>query len=103
MRQHGRQIDQARCLVDGRGLHGCDLVLPKRLAHDVKATRQWRIAKGAFPFAWLPVAIVAVSDFSGLMSSACAFARAEASAATESLDRCMARLALQEIEAHCSG
>ena len=52
MRQNGRQIDQARCLVDGRGLHGCDLVLPKRLAHDVKATRQWRIAKDAFLFAW---------------------------------------------------
>src|SRR5262249_11806428 len=44
------QIDQARCLVDGRGLHGCDLVLPKRLAHDVKATRQRRVSKGALPF-----------------------------------------------------
>src|SRR6266487_4275394 len=44
--------------------------------------------------------MVAVSDFSGLMSSAWAFARAEASAATVSLDRRMGRLRLQHIKAH---
>src|SRR5262245_19360896 len=44
--------------------------------------------------------MVAVSDFSGLMSSAWAFARAEASAATVSLDRGMGGLRLQHIEAH---
>src|SRR6516164_11471915 len=44
--------------------------------------------------------MVAVSDFSGLMSSAWAFAKAEASAATDSLDRGMAGLALQHIKAH---
>src|SRR5262249_14793577 len=44
--------------------------------------------------------MVAVSDFSGLMSSACALARAEASAATDSLDRGMDGLRLQDNEAH---
>src|SRR6516165_927962 len=48
-----------------------------------------------------PVRIIAVSDFSGLMSSAWAFAKAEASAATVSLDRGMGRLLyLQHIKAH---
>src|SRR6516165_588164 len=47
-----------------------------------------------------PVRIVAVSDFSGLMSSAWALAKAEASAATVSLDRGIGRLRLQHIKAH---
>src|SRR5262249_47884183 len=44
--------------------------------------------------------MVAVSDFSGLMSWAWAFANAEASAATVSLDRGMGHLRLQHIKAH---
>src|SRR6201990_1959213 len=44
--------------------------------------------------------MVAVSDFSGLTSSACALAKAEASAATVSLDRGMGCLRLQHIKAH---
>src|SRR5262249_7941488 len=44
--------------------------------------------------------MVAVSDFSGLTSSAWALAKAEASAATVSLDRGMGRLRLQHIKAH---
>src|SRR6516162_9844001 len=45
--------------------------------------------------------MVAVSDFSGLMSSAWALAKADASAATVSLDRGMGRLLhLQHIKAH---
>src|SRR6266511_6487714 len=43
-----------------------------------------------------------MSDFSGLMSSAWALARAEASAATVSLDRGMGCLRLQHIKAHRS-
>src|SRR6516225_6510511 len=46
-----------------------------------------------------PVRMVAVSDFSGLMSSAWALAKAEASAATDSLDRGMGGLPLQHIKA----
>src|SRR5437588_59218 len=45
--------------------------------------------------------MVAVNDFSGLTSSACALARAEASAATDSLDRCMDGLRREDIETHC--
>src|SRR5262245_35033232 len=44
--------------------------------------------------------MVAVNDFSGLTSSACALAKAEASAATDSLDRCMGGLRRQNVEAH---
>src|SRR5215468_3398607 len=44
--------------------------------------------------------MVAVSDFSGLTSSAWALAKAEASAATDSLDRRMGGLRLQYVEAH---
>src|SRR5262249_40425135 len=47
--------------------------------------------------------MVAVNDFSGLISSACALAKAKASAATDSLDRCMGRLHRQDIKTHCSG
>src|SRR5262245_31258059 len=47
--------------------------------------------------------IVAVSDFSGLTSSAWAFAKAEARAATDSLDRCTACFRFQDIKAHCAG
>src|SRR5262244_2995873 len=49
-----------------------------------------------------PVRMVAVSDFSGLMSSAWALAKAEASAATDSLDRGMTRLDLKYIKADSS-
>src|SRR5258708_29030727 len=44
--------------------------------------------------------MVAVNDFSGLTSSACALAKAEASAATDSLDRCMDGLRGQDVETH---
>src|SRR5262245_2828283 len=44
--------------------------------------------------------MVAVSDFSGLMSSAWALAKAEASAATVSLDRDTGRLHLQHLKAY---
>src|SRR5262245_37306278 len=50
-----------------------------------------------------PVRMMAVSDFSGLINSACALAKAEASAATDSLDRGMSCLHRQHIKAHCSG
>src|SRR5262249_3967907 len=47
-----------------------------------------------------PVRMVAVSDFSGLMSSAWALANAEANAATVSLDRGMGGLRLPHVKAH---
>src|SRR5262249_26235486 len=47
-----------------------------------------------------PVGIVAVSDFSGLVSSAWALAKAEANAATVSLERGTGCLRLQHIKTH---
>src|SRR5437763_15960711 len=41
-----------------------------------------------------------VSDFSGLTNCACALASAAAKAATDSLERCMGRLQVEEIKAH---
>src|SRR5262252_7682899 len=65
------------------------------------------LASGAYrklrsPSPSRPVRMIAVNDFSGLTSSACALAKAEASAATDSLDRCMGRLHRQDVKAHCS-
>src|ERR1700719_1978696 len=47
--------------------------------------------------------MVAVSDFSGLASSACALASAPAMVPIDSLDRCMGCLLAQDIEAHGPG
>src|SRR5258705_5225699 len=47
--------------------------------------------------------MVATSDFSGLVSSAWALASAAAMAPIVSLERCMARLHVHEIEAHRPG
>src|SRR3981081_3389700 len=47
--------------------------------------------------------MVAVSAFTGLESSDCALARAPAMVPIDSLDRCMACLHAQDIEAHGSG
>src|SRR6266536_911328 len=51
----------------------------------------------------LSAPMVATRDFSGLESSDCALARAAASAAIDSLDRCMGGLRLEEIEANRTG
>src|SRR3954462_13379551 len=47
--------------------------------------------------------MIAVSDFSGLISSPCAFASAAAMAPIDSLERCMARFQAQHIKAHRPG
>src|SRR5689334_1992826 len=47
--------------------------------------------------------MVAVSDFSGFVSSACALASAAAIAPIVSLERCMAGLQVDELEAHGAG
>src|SRR5262249_34842654 len=47
--------------------------------------------------------IVAVRDFSGLTSSALAFAKTEARAPTDSLGCCMAPVRFQHIQAHRAG
>src|SRR5215831_9999715 len=47
--------------------------------------------------------IVATSDFSGLVSSACALANAAAMVPMDSLERCTAALHAQDIKAHRTG
>src|SRR5258708_21282137 len=47
--------------------------------------------------------MVAASNFSGLVSSDCALARAPAIAPIDSLERCMVRLHFEEIEADGAG
>jgi hypothetical protein len=47
--------------------------------------------------------MIPISDFSGLLSSACPLARAAAIAPIDSLDRCMAAVQAQDIEAHRAG
>src|SRR6266540_3716134 len=47
--------------------------------------------------------IVATSDFSGFESSDCALASAAASAAIDSLDRCIGGLPVQNVETHSAG
>ena len=37
-------------MVDGGRLHGRNLMLPQRLAHDVEAAGEWGIAEAALPF-----------------------------------------------------
>ena len=103
MGQKRRQSDLTALLIDGRGLDGGDLVLAKTLADNVQPAGQRSIAEGPIPLPSpaRPGGIVAVSDFSGLTSSAWALAKAEASAATVSLDRVMGRLPrLEHVKAH---
>ena len=52
MREHGRQIDDAGCLIDCGRLHGGDLMLAQGLAHDLKPAGQRRIAE--LPWTALP-------------------------------------------------
>src|SRR6516225_866034 len=74
---------------------------------SVLRTMSRPLASGAYrklrsPSPGRPVRMIAVNDFSGLISSACALDKAEASAATDSLDRGMGCLYRQHIKAHCS-
>ena len=46
MGERGGEADEPRLLVDRGGLNRCDLVAAERLAHDVEAARQRRVAKG---------------------------------------------------------
>jgi hypothetical protein len=79
-------------MVDGCGLHHCDLMPTERFADDIESTGQRRVAEGAFHCARRRGSNRGGERLSGLTSSAWAFANAEASAATDSLDRCTACL-----------
>ena len=73
------------------------------LAHDLEPAGQRGIAKRALASPGPFGRMVATSDFSGLVNSACALASAAARHAMDSLDRCMAALLDEEVEAHSAG
>jgi hypothetical protein len=87
MGERGGEADKPRLIVDICRLDGCDLMTAERLAHDLEAARERRIAKGLIMIARM-ARMVATSDFSGLVSSTCALARAAAIEPIVSLDRC---------------
>src|ERR1035437_7039772 len=99
MGQQCSQPDLAALLIDGRGLHRGDLVLAKALAHDIKAAGQGGIAEGPIGLAGDGEWMVAIRDFSGLLSSPWALASAAAMAPMVSLERCMVRLHLHHLKA----
>jgi hypothetical protein len=99
MRQHGRQVDQPGILIDRGSLHGRNLVPAEALAHQIKATREWSIAKRR-SFVRKGERIVPMSDFSGFVSSACALASAAAIAPIDSLERWMRGLLVEKVKAH---
>jgi hypothetical protein len=83
--EHRGQRDRLRGLIDRGRLHGGDLMMTLRLAHDVEATRQGRVAVRPGSSGRL-VATLAVSDFSRLASVTWALASAAARAEIDSLD-----------------
>ena len=71
MGERGGEADEPSLLVDRGGLDGRDLMAAERLAHNVEAARERRIAKRLILISRGPEArMVAISDFSGLVSSA---------------------------------
>ena len=101
MGQHGGEVDDAGRLVDRGGLHRGDFMLPK-----VLRTMSRPLDNGAYRNARSdppgPSRMVPTNDFSGLLSSIWALAKAAARLAIDSLDRCMAFLRLNEVETHCA-
>ena len=98
MQQDGRQIDHAIGPIDVGGLGDCDLLAAQGLSDDVEAAGERGVAE-ALRGVRAMIVLIPTIDFSGLESSVWAFASAVAIAATFSLERCMARLPLDQIEA----
>ena len=103
MGEHGRQSQETRILVDLGCLHRCDLVPAQALAHNLEAARERGIPENAvaLPRKWRVDG--RKSDFSGLVSSVCALASAAAMVPIASLDRCMAALHAEKVEADRAG
>jgi hypothetical protein len=78
-------------------------VLAEAFPDYVEATGQRCIAEGPVAFPRNGDRMVAVSDFSGLLSSPWALARAAAMAPIEGLELCMDVLFIQELKADGSG
>jgi hypothetical protein len=69
MGQKRGQPDLAGVAIDGGGLDGCDLVLAKALADNIKSTCERGIAEGSAPSRENGERIAAAKDISGLVSS----------------------------------
>src|SRR5260370_3077168 len=52
MSENGGQLNEARVLVDRRGLHGRDLMLAQRLADDIESVRERGIAERPIALPW---------------------------------------------------
>src|SRR3954454_418505 len=102
MGEHCHQPHEPGAFIDSRCLDGGDLMPAEAFAHEVEPARQRRIAKAPTPFGVMPGS-VPTSDFAGLVSSSCAFARAAAMVPMFSLERCMGALHRHEREADCTG
>jgi hypothetical protein len=103
MGQQCRQSDLTRVLIDGGGLDRSDLVLAKTLADDIQPARQGCVAECPVPLAGNGERIEAIRDFSGLVSSAWALARAAAMAPIDSLERCIGYLHVHQIKTDGAG
>src|SRR6516164_3865351 len=99
MSKNCNESDNARGLVNRSRLHGRDLMLAQRLAHDLQAARQGaqRNERSVAPEA--SDRMVPTRDFSGLTSSACALAKAAAMLPIDSLERCTTTLRFEQIKA----
>ena len=99
MRQDRAEPNDPNALIDRGGLHGGDSCWLK-----VLRTMSSPLDKGAYRkdrsdlLVWFD-RIVPTKDFSGLTNCACALARAAAIVPIVSLDRCMAALRIEEVEA----
>src|SRR4051794_25513450 len=102
MGEHCHQPHEPGAFIDSRCLDGGDLMPAEAFAHEVEPARQRRIAKAPTPFGVMPGS-VPTSDFAGLVSSSCAFARAAAMVPMFSLERCMTPLHREVVEADGAG
>ena len=96
--QKRSQPDLARILVDSGGLDRRDLVQAQAFPDDLKTARQRCITKGPVVLRGNGERMVAVSAFSGSVSSPWAMASAAAMAPMVSLERCIGGLHVQQVE-----
>jgi hypothetical protein len=92
MCQHRIEADKSGVLVYRGGLDNRDGVATEAFAYDIKAAGQRAYRKARPGLRGDEAPMMPMSDFSGLLSSACALASAAAIAPIDSLDRCMAAL-----------
>ena len=103
MRQHRLEPDKPGSLVNQGRLQGRDFMLAQCFTDNVEPIRQRGIAEDLLGRTSASGRMVASIDFSGLMSSTCARARAAAKLPMEPLDCCMAILSIPEVKGDGAG